>query len=82
MFSFEEDNGSVFSAETLILCWIMKKEKYHSVLNHCTVSSGLHIIGQNLIRQQDNDPKHSSKLYKFFFVSVQSKMFWELSWPL
>lgn len=40
----------------------MKKEKYHSVLQHLTIPSGLRITGQN-VTITDNDPEDSSKLY-------------------
>ena len=41
---------------------IMQKEKHHSILKRHAIFSGRHIIGQNFILQQNNDPKHSSKL--------------------
>lgn len=41
---------------------ILRKEQYNSILIHHAVPSGLRLIGQNFIFQQDNDPKHTSKL--------------------
>lgn len=40
----------------------MRKEDYYSILQRHAIPSGLRLIGRNFILQQDNDPKHSSKL--------------------
>ncbi|KAF7656371.1 hypothetical protein LDENG_00042170 [Lucifuga dentata] len=49
----------------------MKKENYHSILQRQAIPSGLRIIGQNFILQQDNDPKHSSKLRQNYVYSKE-----------
>ena len=41
---------------------ILKKEGYHSILHRHAISCELRLIGVNFLLQQDNDPKHSSKL--------------------
>ena len=34
----------------------------HSILQHHAIPSGLRLVGQGFILQQDNDPKHTSRL--------------------
>lgn len=61
---------------------IMKKEQYHSILERHAIPSGLRLLGKNFIFQQDNDPKHSSKLCKNYLESKQKNKTLEImSWP-
>ncbi|KAF7662923.1 hypothetical protein LDENG_00223160 [Lucifuga dentata] len=61
---------------------IMKKEKYHSILQRHTIPSSLRIIGQNFILQQDNDPKHSSKLCQNYIHSKEKQKALRIkTWP-
>lgn len=41
---------------------ILNMEGYHSILRRHAIPSGQRLIGANFILQQDNDPKHTSKL--------------------
>ncbi|KAF7660125.1 hypothetical protein LDENG_00287970, partial [Lucifuga dentata] len=46
------------------------------------IPSGLQIIGQNLILQQDNNPKHLSKLCQNYIHSKEKqKVLRILTWP-
>lgn len=38
------------------------KDQSHSILQHRAVLSGLRLVSGKFVLQQDNDPKHSSKL--------------------
>ena len=40
----------------------MNQKGYHSILQHHAISSGLCLVGQGFILQQDHDPKHTSRL--------------------
>ena len=43
---------------------ILKKEGYHSILQRHAIPSGKKLAGRGFVLQQDNDPKHTSKLCK------------------
>jgi hypothetical protein len=51
---------------------ISKKEGYHSILQCYAIPCGRHLIGANFLPQQDNDPKHSSKLCNNYLWKKQS----------
>ena len=51
---------------------ILKKEGYHSILQRHAIPCGRRLIGANFLLQQDNDPKHSSKLCKNYLGKKQS----------
>lgn len=41
---------------------------YHSILQRHAIPSGLQLVGQTFILQQDNDLKHTSQLFKNYLV--------------
>uniref|UniRef100_A0A674CJV7 TBC1 domain family member 15 n=1 Tax=Salmo trutta TaxID=8032 RepID=A0A674CJV7_SALTR len=51
---------------------ILKKEGYHSILHRNAIPCGRRLIGANFLLQQDNGPKHSSKLCKNYLGNKQS----------
>ena len=40
----------------------LKQKGYHSILQRHAIPSDLRLVGQGFILQQDNDPKHTSRL--------------------
>ena len=42
----------------------LNQKGYHSSLQHHAIPSGLRLVDQGFILQQDNDPKHTSRLYQ------------------
>jgi len=50
----------------------MKKEQYHSILQRHAIPSGIRMVGRNFILQQDNDPKHTSKLCRDYLKRKES----------
>ena len=51
---------------------ILKKEGYHSILQLHAIPCGWRLIGASFLLQQDNDPKHSSKLCNNYLGKKQS----------
>ena len=56
-----------------LFCWIQSRDLhrvtgtlnqkgYHSILQRHAIPSGLRLVGQGFIPQQDHDPKHTSRL--------------------
>ena len=51
----------------------LTKEKYHSILQRHAIPSGIRLCGQEFMLQQDNDPKHTSKLCSSYLKSKEQK---------
>ncbi|MCJ8728664.1 hypothetical protein PDJAM_G00006990 [Pangasius djambal] len=51
---------------------ILNQHGYHSILQRHAIPSGQRLIGHCFILQQDNDPKHTSKLCKSYLEKKQS----------
>lgn len=45
---------------------VMRKEQYLDILRNHAIPSGHRIVGQELIFQHDNDPKHSARICKAY----------------
>ena len=61
---------------------ILNKEGYHSILQCHAIPCGQRLIGANFLLQQDNDPKHTSKLCKNYSGKKQvAGMLSVMEWP-
>lgn len=61
---------------------IMRKEEYKTILENNAVPSGLRLIGPGFVFQQDNDPKHSSKLCRGYLDQMQAtSRLVNMEWP-
>ncbi|XP_073528969.1 uncharacterized protein [Phyllobates terribilis] len=47
---------------------ILNQHGYHSILQWHAIPSGLRLVGPSFIFQQDNDPKHTSRLCKGYLT--------------
>ena len=55
-------------------CFSGSRVSYHSILQRHAVPSGMHVVGQGFILQQDNDPKHKSKLCQNYLRKKDVKL--------
>ena len=55
-------SGGAFVGDLYRVKGILKKEGYHSILQRHAIPCERRLSGANFLLQQDNDPKHSSKL--------------------
>lgn len=61
---------------------IMRKEQYLKILEDNAVPSGLRLIGKKFVLQQDNDPKHTSKVCKGFVQQKEREgVLKNMEWP-
>lgn len=61
---------------------ILKKEQYKIILEQHAISSGERLIGKPFVLQQNNDPKHSSKLCREYVASKETKgILKNMVWP-
>ena len=66
-----------------IIDGILNAQRYKSIVQRYSIPSGLRLIGQNFIFQQDNDPKHTAvcKYWHCKGVSWAKTRYWSVgSW--
>ena len=49
----------------------MKKEQYLELLKRSTLSSGMGLLGYGFVFQQDNDPQHTTRIFKQYLEDQQ-----------
>jgi hypothetical protein len=60
----------------------MNQKDYHAILQRHAKTSGLRLIGKGFVLQQDNDPKHTSRLCKNYVKSLEvRKILKNMEWP-
>ena len=60
----------------------LRKEGYREILEDHAIPSGIRLLGQNFIFQQDNDPKHTSKLCTDYLCHLEEeKTIKIMEWP-
>ncbi|XP_073529695.1 uncharacterized protein [Phyllobates terribilis] len=61
---------------------ILNQHGYHSILQRHAIPSGLRLVGPSFIFQQDNDPKHTSRLCKGYLTKRESDgVLRQMTWP-
>uniref|UniRef100_A0A667YN29 Transposase Tc1-like domain-containing protein n=1 Tax=Myripristis murdjan TaxID=586833 RepID=A0A667YN29_9TELE len=56
------------------VCFAGDTHGYHSILQRHAIPSGLRSVGRSFIFQQDNDPKHTSRLCKGLYIFIQTNV--------
>lgn len=60
----------------------MDKKMYHQILIRHGVPSGIRLMGQGFVYQQDNDPKHTSNLCKNYLTKKEEEgRLRNMNWP-
>ena len=60
----------------------LNQHSYHSILHQHAIPSGLCLGGRSVIFQQDNDPKHTSRLCKGYLTKKESDgALRQMTWP-
>lgn len=50
----------------------LDKHSYHNILRNIAIPAGLSLVGKEFVFQQDNDPKHSSKLCQSYLQKKEA----------
>ena len=60
----------------------LNQHGYHSILQRYAIPSVLHLVGLSFVFQQDNDPKHTSRLCKGYLTKKESdEVLHQMTWP-
>ena len=74
--------GGLYVGDLFQVKGIMKKEEYHSILVRHAIPSGKRLFGSAWVFQQDNDPKHMSKLCQNYLKQkAESGEIVQMEWP-
>ena len=59
----------------------LNQHGYHSILQRYAIPSGLRFVGPSFVFQQDNDPKHISRLCKGYLTKESDGVLHQMTWP-
>ena len=60
----------------------LNQHGYHSILQRYAIPSGLRLVGPSFVFQQDNDPKHTSRLCNGYLTKKESDgLLHQMNWP-
>ena len=60
----------------------LNQHGYHSILKLYAIPSGLCLVVLSFVFQQDNDPKHTSRMCKSYLTKKESEgVLHQMSWP-
>uniref|UniRef100_A0AAZ3QFI7 Uncharacterized protein n=1 Tax=Oncorhynchus tshawytscha TaxID=74940 RepID=A0AAZ3QFI7_ONCTS len=60
----------------------LNQHGYHSILQRYAIQSGMCLVGLSFVFQQDNDPKHTSRLCKCYLTKKESDgVLRQITWP-
>ena len=59
----------------------LNQHGYHSILQKYAIPSGLLFVGLSFVFQQDNDPKHTSRLCKGYLAKESDGVLHQMTWP-
>lgn len=65
--------AGAFRGDLIKIDGVLRKERYREILEDHGISSGLRIIGENFVFQQDNDPKHTSKICRQYLEEMEQE---------
>ena len=61
--------------------WVIVQDGYHRILQRYGIPSGLRLVGLSFVFQQENDPKHTSRLCKGYLTKESDGVLHQLTWP-
>ncbi|CAK9824990.1 Transposable element Tc1 transposase [Anthophora retusa] len=74
--------GSTSVGDLVKIDGILNKERYKGILETNALPSGTRLIGENFVFQQDNDPKHTSKLCRGYLEQLErEEKIVIMTWP-
>ena len=77
-----EEVWGCFAGDTVGDLSTLNQHGYPSILQQYAIPCGLRLVGVSFVFQQDNDPKHTSKLCKGYLTSKESDgVLHQMTWP-
>jgi hypothetical protein len=81
----EEEVWGCFAGDTVSdlfrIQGTLNQHGYHIILQRYTISFGWPLVLLSFVFQQDNDPKHTSRLCKGYLAKVRDGVLHQMTWP-